>query len=676
LYVVLVSCVVLSCLAFILSWYISMRGGEAAKAQGAGALPWLTPWRTSDPQRTAELLAAAGLTEDLAGVNKEIIKLQTELLLEAFPSLEVFSPDEQLALRQNAMAAAAAATAKAAASAAATMATASTSTSTSASTTTTGAATTSISNNRNNNQLGGAATDLLIARRQLELLLEQKGALARASNTGASPSTGVAAEASGVAAAAADYQDLSARLDLVTKQRAADSEELAKYQTLLSDAKLQLEKERKRGRAASTAVKQSNIQAILEAEQRGLKSARESARAAQPQPQVAATAATAAAANTNTNTMPQLPALPPSLPTIPRAAPHTAAVAAAAAAVPPIPPVPPAPPPPPVQIQAPPHPPPEMSEKLKKRIRKIAEEVPPLDPRTFLSAAPVKIDFACASHTQLKDRCACQIVCGKDRTCSGAAQLCKQLSECSVVKQNENKNKPVATLKKETAALFSLDATPQRWRAAFGQGERTFLIIGEQKCGTTQLYDALKAESWIQAPASDRKELHMFDHYHHMDACRINDYHGKFRRSGASTAVVGEATPDYLADPVAARLASGLLPAAKLVVMVRDPVRRAHAAWDQNRRAGPEERAFGQAVRDEWPVALRCRQMAHELAGWTPTNRSALARGALTRERLTQAYAEECAHYVDGSPANCWVNTRYDRRPACKRYLYKVSRKS
>ena len=147
LYVVLVSCVVLSCLAFILSWYISMRGGEAAKAQGAGALPWLTPWRTSDPQRTAELLAAAGLTEDLAGVNKEIIKLQTELLLEAFPSLEVFSPDEQLALRQDAMAAAAAATAKAAASAATTMATASTSTSTSASTTTTGAATTSISNN-------------------------------------------------------------------------------------------------------------------------------------------------------------------------------------------------------------------------------------------------------------------------------------------------------------------------------------------------------------------------------------------------------------------------------------------------------------------------------------------------------------------------------------------------
>ena len=372
--------------------------------------------------------------------------------------------------------------------------------------------------------------------------------------------------------------------------------------------------------------------------------------------------------------MPQLPALPPFLPTIPRAAPYrrrrrrrrrrrsshsTGASRAAAAA----------------------------GSNPARRIRllrclrssrsasgKSRRRCRPR-PRTFLSAAPVKIDFACASHTQLKDRCACQIVCGKDRTCSGAAQLCKQLSECSVVKQNENKNKPVATLKKETAALFSLAATPQRWRAAFGQGERTFLIIGEQKCGTTQLYDALKAESWIQAPASDRKELHMFDHYHHMDACRINDYHGKFRRSGASTAVVGEATPDYLADPVAARLASGLLPAAKLVVMVRDPVRRAHAAWDQNRRAGPEERAFGQAVRDEWPVAWRCRQMAHELAGWTPTNRSALARGALTRERLTQAYAEECAHYVDGSPANCWVNTRYDRRPS-QRYLYKVSRKS
>ena len=35
------------------------------------------------------------------------------------------------------------------------------------------------------------------------------------------------------------------------------------------------------------------------------------------------------------------------------------------------------------------------------------------------------------------------------------------------------------------------------------------------------------------------------------------------------------------------------------------------------------------------------------------------------------SYVETCEMFIDGSPGNCWVNTRYDERPACKRYLYK-----
>lgn len=131
------------------------------------------------------------------------------------------------------------------------------------------------------------------------------------------------------------------------------------------------------------------------------------------------------------------------------------------------------------------------------------------------------------------------------------------------------------------------------------------------------------------------------------------------RREGKDLVYLADATPDYLADPVAAKLLGKLMPAAKLIVLVRDPARRAHAAWDQNRRAGSEGRTFKQAVEDEMPSAVRCRQLAVKLSQ-DPGNQG-----------LTREYVESCALYVDGSPTNCWVNRKYDLKPACKRYLYK-----
>ena len=84
-------------------------------------------------------------------------------------------------------------------------------------------------------------------------------------------------------------------------------------------------------------------------------------------------------------------------------------------------------------------------------------------------------------------------------------------------------------------------------------------------------------------------------------------------------------------------------------------------------------RSFGEAVRDEWQVALRCREVIHNLVGWVPRNTSVLASGLFTSEELTRTYVEECVHYIDGLPGDCWINKKYDQKPACKRYLYKAS---
>lgn len=53
-------------------------------------------------------------------------------------------------------------------------------------------------------------------------------------------------------------------------------------------------------------------------------------------------------------------------------------------------------------------------------------------------------------------------------------------------------------------------------------------------------------------------------------------------------AVRGESTPYYLADFRALRRMHELLPYAKMIVLLRDPVERAHAHWIRMRRAGLE----------------------------------------------------------------------------------------
>ena len=150
-----------------------------------------------------------------------------------------------------------------------------------------------------------------------------------------------------------------------------------------------------------------------------------------------------------------------------------------------------------------------------------------------------------------------------------------------------------------------------------------------------------------------------FDHNHHIDECRLRQYVGLLGSRKGKQNLVGEATPDYLADPVAAMMLGKLLPAAKLIVLTRDPIKRAHAAWDQNRRAGSETRPFKQAVKDEMSTAVRCQKLAKGLASGPAT------------VAQQHAYVETCEMFIDGSPGNCWVNQRYDERPGCKRYLYK-----
>ncbi|WP_162907518.1 sulfotransferase domain-containing protein [Allorhizocola rhizosphaerae] len=110
----------------------------------------------------------------------------------------------------------------------------------------------------------------------------------------------------------------------------------------------------------------------------------------------------------------------------------------------------------------------------------------------------------------------------------------------------------------------------------------SFLICGGQRCGTTSLYRALAAHP-VVLKAVWHKGVHYFDTgYHHGPAW----YRGHFPLQRTASRIeqeygvpaqTFESSPYYLYHPHAAARIAHDLPGAKTVVLVRDPVERAHS---------------------------------------------------------------------------------------------------
>jgi hypothetical protein len=118
----------------------------------------------------------------------------------------------------------------------------------------------------------------------------------------------------------------------------------------------------------------------------------------------------------------------------------------------------------------------------------------------------------------------------------------------------------------------------------------TFVIAGAQKCGTSSLTATLRQHP--QFFMSMPKELHFFDR--HFDR-GLSWYREQFTPAGRHLQI-GEATPAYLYDAEARARLAETLPAAKFVVILRDPVKRAYSHYWHTRRRGQEDETFERAL--------------------------------------------------------------------------------
>jgi len=125
-----------------------------------------------------------------------------------------------------------------------------------------------------------------------------------------------------------------------------------------------------------------------------------------------------------------------------------------------------------------------------------------------------------------------------------------------------------------------------------------FLIIGAQRAGTTSLFEDLRQHPAICLPA--KKELHFFDvqlrrgaewYFHQFPpaSCAVP--------SGRS--LTGEATPYYLFHPKAAERCFALVPDVRLIILLRNPVDRAHSHYEHAVSTGRESLSFEDALQAE-----------------------------------------------------------------------------
>lgn len=119
------------------------------------------------------------------------------------------------------------------------------------------------------------------------------------------------------------------------------------------------------------------------------------------------------------------------------------------------------------------------------------------------------------------------------------------------------------------------------------------VILGAQKCGTTSLHGYLVQHPGVIAPL--RKEVHYFDVNYGRGEHWYRAHFGRTGEPGLNL----DSSPYYLFHPLVPQRLAALLPGAKLIVLLRDPVRRAYSHYWHERDRGRESLSFEDAIAAE-----------------------------------------------------------------------------
>jgi hypothetical protein len=125
----------------------------------------------------------------------------------------------------------------------------------------------------------------------------------------------------------------------------------------------------------------------------------------------------------------------------------------------------------------------------------------------------------------------------------------------------------------------------------------TTVIVGAQKAGTTQLYAYMVKHPRCFGAAE--KEVDYFSKRPHRSVAWYRSRFPMRQRVVRRTGHVIEASPSYLPTPNALRQMKKVLPYARVIVLLRDPVSRAFSHYQHKKTRHVESRSFAEVVDDE-----------------------------------------------------------------------------
>lgn len=142
----------------------------------------------------------------------------------------------------------------------------------------------------------------------------------------------------------------------------------------------------------------------------------------------------------------------------------------------------------------------------------------------------------------------------------------------------------------------------ENWEARRAGGLPDFLIIGTQKGGTTSLYRYLLKHPNVLPPV--KKEVHYFDIRFHKPIEWYRSFFPDLTQSPTTGSngkplLTCEATPYYLFHPQVPKRMAAVLPDAKLIVILRNPVDRAYSNYRMEVDMGHETLPFDEAIEAE-----------------------------------------------------------------------------
>lgn len=127
-------------------------------------------------------------------------------------------------------------------------------------------------------------------------------------------------------------------------------------------------------------------------------------------------------------------------------------------------------------------------------------------------------------------------------------------------------------------------------------------IVGASKAGTTSLYEYLKKIPGIYM--SPIKEPDYFSSAtvranSKLKPIRSTKQYLKLFEKVKNEKIIGEATPRYLSDPEAARLIHQIIPHAKIVISLRNPVQRLYSFYFMEQSVGKFKLSFHEQLQKE-----------------------------------------------------------------------------